>query len=61
VRFRGDPRYQLSLLTLFPDGGERCKLDSPVDIYCANATMPNEAKKAVVVLATSKPGETDGV
>lgn len=31
-----------------------------INIDCAFATMPKGAKKAVVVLVTSKPGETGG-
>ena len=31
-----------------------------INIDCAYATMPKGAKKAVVVLAASKPGETSG-
>jgi hypothetical protein len=40
----------------YPDGGEVGKLDIPVNIYCAYATMVKGARKAVVVLGTSKAG-----
>ena len=60
MRFRGDPRYQLSLQYATPDGGEVRKLDIPVNIYCAYATMVKGARKGVVVLGTSKAGETGG-